>query len=59
MIKLRALRWGDDPGSSRWIDIITRVLRRGKQEDQNGGGGGGANALKVEGGAQPKDVGGP
>lgn len=30
--KLRALRWGDDPGLSRWPQVITDVLKRRMRE---------------------------
>lgn len=30
MIKLRVLRWGDDPGLSGGPSVITQVLVRGK-----------------------------
>ena len=33
MIKLRALRWKDHPASSGQLHVITRVLRRRRQED--------------------------
>lgn len=32
MIKLRNLKWEDDPGLSEWANVITRVLIRGRQE---------------------------
>ena len=35
MIKLRVLRWGDDPGLSGGPSVITQVLVRGKWEDWN------------------------
>ena len=32
VIKLRLLRWGDDPGLSRWANVISRVFVRVRQE---------------------------
>ena len=32
VIKLRLLRWGDYPGLSCGLDVITKVLLRGRQE---------------------------
>ena len=32
VIKLRALRWKDHPASSSWLQVVTRVLRRRRQE---------------------------
>lgn len=37
MIKLRVLRWLDDPGLSQWTTVTTRLLVRGTEECQGSG----------------------
>lgn len=34
-VKLRISRWGDNPGSFFGLSIITRVVVRGRMEDQS------------------------
>ena len=35
VIKLRALRWKHHPASSSWLQVVTRVLRRRRQEGRS------------------------
>lgn len=37
-IRVKTVRWGDWPGLSTWVQVVTRILIRGRQESQRGRG---------------------